>query len=127
VYRFLVVIAILLFLGNKFPVLTVTFTVIVAVTMIGVPFAKAVSYLFTDPRLEPVRLRALMTTAALIVGLTTLLCIVPAPFHTVAEGVVWLPDEAFVRAGADGFSCGTSWSNPAPGAGRGRPDRLPQP
>ena len=41
-----------------------------------------------------------MTTAALIVGLTTLLCIVPAPFHTLAEGVVWLPDEAFVRVGA---------------------------
>ena len=47
-YRFLVVITIVLFLCYKFSVLAVTCTVIVAVTMIVVPFTKVVSYLFTE-------------------------------------------------------------------------------
>ena len=32
-----------------------------------------------------------------------LLFVVPLPYHTRAEGVVWLPERAILRAGADGF------------------------
>jgi putative peptide zinc metalloprotease protein len=41
-----------------------------------------------------------LAAAAAVLGLVFLL---PAPLHTVGEGVVWLPEESFVRAGADGF------------------------
>jgi putative peptide zinc metalloprotease protein len=36
------------------------------------------------------------------VGLAVLFWL-PAPLHTDAEGIVWLPDDAVVRAGTDGF------------------------
>ena len=32
-------------------------------------------------------------------ALASLLLLVPAPLHTVAQGVVWLPESAIIRAG----------------------------
>jgi putative peptide zinc metalloprotease protein len=45
----------------------------------------------------------MMATLGLVAAVVGLIGFVPLPFHTLAEGVVWLPDEAFVRAEADGF------------------------
>jgi len=103
VYRILVVVGIILLLGEKVPLLAVTFAVIVGVTMIGLPLVKGLSYLFRDPRLQSIRARAIGTSAAVAGIVVLLLCVLPAPYHTLSEGVVWLPDEAFVRAGSDGF------------------------
>jgi putative peptide zinc metalloprotease protein len=44
--------------------------------------------------------RRAVIAAALTLGAVTL---VPLPFHTVAQGVVWLPEQAQIRVGADGF------------------------
>ena len=43
-----------------------------------------------------------ITFGAIVAGIAALLWI-PAPLHTEAEGVVWLPDDAVVRSGTDGF------------------------
>ena len=102
-YRILVVVGILLYLGDEFPLLAIVFGGLTAVTMLLVPVIKAASFLISNPRLRHVRVRAIATTAALVAVLATVLCLVPAPFHTMAEGVVWIPDEAVVRAGSDGF------------------------
>jgi putative peptide zinc metalloprotease protein len=40
---------------------------------------------------------------AVLAGLVAVLALVPVPFRTRAEGVIWIPDEAFVRAEVDGF------------------------
>jgi putative peptide zinc metalloprotease protein len=45
----------------------------------------------------------MFATAAVLGGLAALLALVPVPFRTVAEGVVWLPEEGIVRARAEGF------------------------
>jgi putative peptide zinc metalloprotease protein len=71
--------------------------------MLGVPMGRMLSYLISHPSLRQVRGRAIATSAALIAAAVALLWWVPVPFHTMAQGVVWLPDEAVVRAGADGF------------------------
>lgn len=39
----------------------------------------------------------------LCIGLLVLLAGVPFPFATLAQGVVWIPEQAQVRTGADGF------------------------
>lgn len=57
-----------------------------------------------DPALAPHRARAVGVSLAGLAAVAALVCAVPAPLHTVAEGVVWLPDAAVVHAGADGFS-----------------------
>ena len=103
VYRVLVVVGILLFLGDRFPLAAVIFAGLTAVTMIGVPLIKGLKFLLTHPRLHRVRIRAVLTTASLAGILALAIGILPVPFHTIAEGVVWLPDEAYVRAGTNGF------------------------
>src|SRR5205814_4442383 len=67
------------------------------------PGIKIMTFLFTNPRIRRVRRRALLVTAGIVGGLVLLLGIVPIPFRTVAEGVVWVPEEGLVRGGADGF------------------------
>src|SRR5205085_9429506 len=56
-----------------------------------------------SPRLASRRQRALFTTASIVSILAAILFLVPAPSSTRAEGVIWAPDEAQVRATVDGF------------------------
>ncbi len=103
VYRLMVTVAILLFLGELSPLLGILFAAMTAVGMLLVPLVKGLSYLFTSPSIRLVRGRAVAVTAVAFALLTGGLCLAPAPFHTLAEGVVWVPDESVVRAGTDGF------------------------
>lgn len=103
VYRVTVVVAILLYLTDQLFVLGVVFAVLTACTWFVVPLGKGMKYLFTSPRIRRVRGRAVSVSLAATALLVLLLAFVPAPFRTRAEGVIWIPDEAFVRAQADGF------------------------
>lgn len=103
VYRVLVVAAILMFLTDQLLLLGLVFAVLTALTWIVFPIGKGLGYLFTSPRLRRVRPRALSVTAGVVTMIVGLLCLAPVPFRTRAEGVVWIPDEAFVRASQDGF------------------------
>ncbi len=103
VYRIFVVAAILLFLTDQFLMLGLIFAILTGLTWIAFPVGKGLGYLFGSPRLRRVRPRALSVTAAIVAIIVGLLCLAPVPFRTRAEGVVWIPDEAFVRAGQDGF------------------------
>lgn len=103
VYRVLVVIAILLYLTDQLFVLGVLFAVLTGMTWFVLPLGKGITYLFTSPRIRLVRGRAVAVSMAMVGGLVLLLTLIPAPFRTRAEGVVWIPDEAIVRAEVDGF------------------------
>lgn len=103
IYRIFVVIAILLFLTDQFFELGMFFAVLTAVTWFVLPLGKGLKYLFTSPRIRHVRGRALAVSTGGITIMLVALCMIPVPFRTRAEGVVWIPDEAIVRVGADGF------------------------
>jgi putative peptide zinc metalloprotease protein len=47
--------------------------------------------------------RTKVRLAVVASGLAAALFAIPIPLHTNSEGVIWLPDNAYVRAGADGF------------------------
>ncbi|WP_298596939.1 PqqD family peptide modification chaperone [Zoogloea sp.] len=49
------------------------------------------------------RRRALRAAGALCAGLVVLLGVVPLPFSSLAQGVVWVPEQAQLRTGTDGF------------------------
>jgi len=103
IYRIFVVVAILMFLTDKLFVLGMFFALLTAFTWFMLPLGKGLSYLFTSPRIRRVRGRALAVSTGSIAIILVALCFTPVPFRTRAEGVVWIPDEAIVRAGADGF------------------------
>jgi putative peptide zinc metalloprotease protein len=103
VYRVFVVVAILLFLMDRFFLLGVIFAVLAGVGWATVPLGKGLRFLFTHPRIRSVRTRAVAVTAVVVALVVGVIGLVPAPYRSRGEGVVWIPDEAFVRAGVDGF------------------------
>ena len=81
-YRVLVVVGILFFLGDRFPLLAILFAALTAATMIVLPVSKGAIFLFSNPRLRLVRTRAIATVAVLLIVVVGLVGFVPLPFHT---------------------------------------------
>jgi putative peptide zinc metalloprotease protein len=74
-----------------------------AVGWFGIPMTRIASHLLASPQLRRVRGRALGVVGGAALAAALLLALAPVPLRTRAEGVVWLPDEAHVRAGTEGF------------------------
>jgi putative peptide zinc metalloprotease protein len=102
-YRVVVVVAIFLFVLEKSLVVGVALILLASIGWIALPLARALRTLFADPRLEPSRPRALAVLLGGLAAALLLLGVVPLPHRTQVEGIVWIPEEALVRAGVDGF------------------------
>ena len=102
-YRLLVILAILLLLGQISLLLGVIFAASTAFAWLVMPAFKIINFVVNSPRIRRVRRRAMSVTVLIVAGLAVLLWVIPVPFRTVAEGVVWVPEEGVVRGGADGF------------------------
>jgi putative peptide zinc metalloprotease protein len=102
-YRILVIGGIAFMLLGKFFYIGVVAVAFLVVGWLGVPLWGGLRFLFTSPHLRRVRTRAF--TVCLLLGLAAVVMVgfVPVPSRTTAEGVVWVPEEALVRAGVDGF------------------------
>ena len=102
-YRNFVMIAIALFIAGQYMIIGVLLALWVLVTSIAFPLFKAVAYIVAHPRLRRRRVRAVTVTVATLAVLYGLLMLLPIPLWTRAEGVIWVPEDAQVRAGSDGF------------------------
>src|SRR3546814_480923 len=100
--RMAMLIGIALFVAQKFFVLGVLIALWSLWTGIGLPLWKMAAHVATSPRLHRNRRFAIQVTLGGLGALLLLLFVVPAPHHVNAQGVVWLPDEAHVRAGTNG-------------------------
>ncbi len=103
IYRLFVYAAIILFVASKFFFIGVLFACVGVVNMFALPAYKAVKFLSTSPMLARTRPRAVLVTGLIVVLGAAMIGIVPVPLATLTEGVMWLPEETFVRAGTDGF------------------------
>jgi putative peptide zinc metalloprotease protein len=102
-YRILVMVASLLYLADLLFSLGLLLVALGALVWGTIPVFKGLKFLFTNPRIRSVRTRAITVSAALVVFVLGVISLVPLPYRTSAEGVIWLPEDSFVRAGADGF------------------------
>jgi len=71
--------------------------------MVFIPVGKGMKFLFYSPKLRRKRERAFIVCALVIVVVISFVFFVPVPLGTMAEGVIWIPEQSFVRAGTDGF------------------------
>jgi len=104
IYRVFVTIAIALFIASEFFVIGVLLALWAVIMMAVLPVFKSVKHAVGSARLRRHRSRVLSVSGGFIAVLLVLLFVVPVPFRTVVEGVVWLPQTAQVRAGHDGFA-----------------------
>jgi len=102
-YRMLVSAAIILFIAGEFFVIGVLLALWAALAMLVLPLGRVVQQLLRNPRLAPVRQRAIGVSAGLLLALLAVLTLLPLPLRTLTEGVLWLPEQAIVRAGGNGF------------------------
>lgn len=103
VYRTAILVGIALFVAGRFFVLGVLLAALALVMGVGVPAVRQLYGLLFDPHLAGQRARPVGVVAAGLAVLLLAVCVVPVPLMTRAEGVVWPPEGAQVRAGADGF------------------------
>lgn len=102
-YRVFITFAIALYIAGKYFLFGV---VVAAWTLIGfivVPLIRAIrsasaSRLFSQHRLRTAAIGSVLAAILLLVAF-----VIRFPACTIAEGVVWVPDESQVTAGADGF------------------------
>ncbi len=103
IYRLFVTFAIALFIAGQYFIIGVVLAIFAVVMAIVLPLAKAVAYLALHPRLRRHRLRAATVSGVIVGALVILVFGVPVPAWTNAEGVIWVPEQAVVRARANGF------------------------
>jgi putative peptide zinc metalloprotease protein len=102
-YRPLVVWALFVAVAQRSFALGVVFAALAGAFWIVAPLAQGAAHVLASPRLRAVRGRAVLVTLALVVGVASAVGFVPVRYRSRAEGVIWVPEEAAVRAGADGF------------------------
>lgn len=101
-YRIFITVAIILFIAGEFFIFGVLIALWAAAILVLLPIGKAIKHVAQAPHLHRVRERAKRRSVALVAIGVTALVAVPVPLRTQSEGVVWLPDHALLRAGADG-------------------------
>ncbi len=102
VYRIFLTTSIALFVASRFFSVGVALAIWSLVLQVGIPAAKGLLALHRDPRVGERPLQVAGRAAASVVAVALLLFVLPFPMWTLAEGVVWLPEQAQVRAGAGG-------------------------
>lgn len=102
-YRMFMMCTIVLLVAGKFFLFGVLVALWYVFSMLVKPVMVKLGYLFNSPNLQRARLRALAVSGLTVLAVLLALFWVPAPQYTMAEGVVWAPEEAQVRAGVDGF------------------------
>jgi len=102
-YRMFVLFGIAIFVAQQYFFLGVVLALWGLIASLGVPIYKGIAALLNGPQYAArgLRIRAVLLTSVSLVVL--LLFIVPLPRHTNAQGVVWLPEQALLRAGGSGF------------------------
>lgn len=103
VYRLMLSFGIAWFVAQQYFFVGVLLAIWTLASGIAWPLAKGLHALCTSPQFAARPWRAWAAVLGLVALVLTLLLAVPLPRHIRVQGVAWLPEEAILRARADGF------------------------
>ncbi|WP_374619971.1 peptidase M50 [Devosia sp.] len=103
IYRIFLSIAIALIVATKLFFVGVALALFSLASTFLFPMLKGIGFLFTSPRLQHRRGRAIAVASVFLATIVGFVGFVPLPYATVAQGVVWLPGEDEVRAATAGM------------------------
>ncbi len=104
VYRLTVTVGIAFFVASHFFVVGVFLALLSLATTLVWPLLKACRYLAADAQLAGKRRSAIGVSLGLALLAAGGLLVVPLPYATMAQGVVWVADEATIRVQTEGFA-----------------------
>ncbi len=102
-YRLIIVVGIAFFLAKKYLFIGVALATWTITLQFIMPIARGMGFLFASPLLIGRRARVVGISMLIISSLMVGLLYFPVPLNTHAEGVIWVPDQAQVFAGTEGF------------------------
>jgi putative peptide zinc metalloprotease protein len=102
-YRLVLSVAIVLWMGGQSTALGLAVSAFVLWGFLIQPLWWSAMHLYRTVMQDTMRGRALVRPALLVATVVLLIGVLPLPFNTLAEGVVWLPEKAQLRVLADGF------------------------
>jgi putative peptide zinc metalloprotease protein len=105
-YRMLVSVGIAVFLASRVFVIGLVMALWALGAILLLPVFKGIKFLATSGRLRGRRRRAFAVIAGTLAVALTIFFLIPAPYSTMAEGVLVVPGRDEVRAKTDGFVVG---------------------
>jgi len=103
VYKLMIMVMITLFIAGKYFFIGIALAIWAILMQLVMPVIKAFLYLMKSPALSHRRERALSVSIGTIALVISMLFLIPTPLNTMAQGVVWMPEHSYVRAGNNGF------------------------
>ena len=101
-YRLFIMVTIVSFVAGQFFFIGVILALWALNAMLVLPLWRKLKFLANSPVFRENRLQAVGVSVAIVATLAVLVLAIPLRSYTTAEGVVWVPDSAEVRAGGDG-------------------------
>lgn len=102
-YRLSILWFICVYVTDKFFSIGVILALWLVIMQVIIPLYKALVFVIKSPSLTRKKNRTTLVTLSLAVLTVGLFGFMPIPSYTLAEGVIWLPDEALIKAEHDGF------------------------
>lgn len=102
-YRIFITITIALFIGGQFFFVGVILAIWATLAMFLMPLGKLLSYVFNNMEIQRHRARAIAWIIGGLAVFAAFAAIIPLPLQTQTEGVVWIPEQAELRAGGSGI------------------------
>jgi putative peptide zinc metalloprotease protein len=102
-YRLLMISGVALFIASRLFFVGIALAIIAVAAALVWPVVTGVRYLLFSPQLARHRRRAIAVSATTASTLFALLFVVPLPYSTISEGIIWVGDQSTLRALVDGF------------------------
>jgi putative peptide zinc metalloprotease protein len=103
-YRMALLWFIIVYVMDKFFAIGIVLALWLVMAQVVLPLFNMLHFIAASPSIQKKRCRVIGSCGALLAVLMALISIVPFPSYTLAEGIVWVPDNAQLRAESDGFS-----------------------
>ncbi|MFZ4550969.1 MAG: PqqD family peptide modification chaperone [Aquabacterium sp.] len=97
IYRTMVTLSIIVLIAGKFFVFGVLLAMWSGYGLLIKPLVNYVKFVQTDASLEGGRQRVVIVTAAAVMAVAAFIGFVPVANWTMAEGIIWMPEESRVR------------------------------
>jgi putative peptide zinc metalloprotease protein len=112
-YRLSMILGIALFIATKMFFLGIALAIAALAGALVWPALTGIKYVLFNPQLARHRKRAVAVSAAAVAAVLALVFAAPVPYATIGEGIIWVGDQATVRALGDGVIGAIEVSNGA--------------
>jgi putative peptide zinc metalloprotease protein len=103
IYRMFILSVIIFLVADKAFLVGVILGCWLIYNQLVLPILKHLKFILNNPKNQHNRQHAIVASGAVVACLTVILFILPFPLVTIAQGVIWLPENSKIRANTNGF------------------------